>query len=103
MKQGRLMKQDEPKHWRIRAKSSDGVVVTLGRYETETKARADCDAYIKDGFYRDVVVDHIKPAETAPSGEETSTEGSDSTAESGSAAATDSASESTPNAAPQQV
>jgi hypothetical protein len=48
--------------WRVRAKSTDGTIVTVGRYATEEEARTDCEKVIREGFYRDVMVDPIPQA-----------------------------------------
>ena len=60
--------QSEPKiwHWRVRGKSSDSQIVTLGKYDTEDEAKADRERIIKEGFYRNVRVEQIKPKPEAP-------------------------------------
>ena len=58
--------QGEPKRWRVRGKSTDGMVVTLGRHDTEKAAEADAEKLIKEGSYRDVAVERIKLAEDTP-------------------------------------
>ena len=55
--------QGEPKHWRVRGKSTDGLIVTLGCHDTEKAAQAEAEKLLKQGFYRDVTVERIKPAE----------------------------------------
>ena len=55
--------QGEPKRWRVRGRSTDGLIVTLGRHDTEKAAEADADKLVKQGFYRDVAVERIAPAE----------------------------------------
>ncbi len=54
--------QPEPKvwHWRVRGKSSDSKIVTLGKYDTESEAGADRERIIREGFYRNVRVEQIK-------------------------------------------
>ena len=51
----------EPKvwHWRVRGRSSDSRIVTLGKYDTEAEAKADQARIIGEGFYRDVKVEQI--------------------------------------------
>lgn len=48
-------------HWRIRGRSSDGQIVTLGKYDTQNEARVDCDKIIKEGSYRNVNIEQIIP------------------------------------------
>ena len=55
--------QGEPKRWRVRGKSTDGLIVTLGRHDTEKAAEAEAEKLRKAGFYRDVTVERIKPPE----------------------------------------
>ncbi len=47
--------------WRLRGKAVDGLVVTLGRYETEKEAQADLERLTQDGTYRDLVLQPIEP------------------------------------------
>jgi hypothetical protein len=54
--------QGEPKQWRVRAKSTDGLTVTLGNHDTERQAQADAEKFVKGSFYRDVTVERITPA-----------------------------------------
>lgn len=54
--------QGEPKRWRVRGRSTDGLMVTLGRHDTEKEAQAEAEKLLKEGFYRDVTVEPIKPA-----------------------------------------
>ncbi len=54
--------QGEPKRWRVRGKSADGMIVTLGRHDTEKAAQAEADKFIKERSYRDVVVEPIQLA-----------------------------------------
>jgi len=59
--------QGEPKRWRVRAQSSDGMTVTLGRHDTEKAAEAEAQKFLQEGSYRNVTVERIEPAEdTAP-------------------------------------
>ena len=61
--------QPEPKvwNWRVRGRSFDSQVVTLGKYDTEEEAKADRDKIAKEGFYRNVRIEQIKPkAQQAP-------------------------------------
>jgi hypothetical protein len=53
-------KWNQPKHWRVRATADDGLVVTLGRYETAEEAHADSDAFTRGGRYRDLAVQAIE-------------------------------------------
>ena len=46
-----------------RGKSTDGLIVTLGCHDTEKAAQAEAEKLLKQGFYRDVTVERIKPAE----------------------------------------
>ncbi len=57
-------RSNEPKtwHWRIRARSSTGHMVTLGKYDTEDEARKDHDRIIKDACYREATIERITPA-----------------------------------------
>ncbi len=59
-------KWNPPKSWRIRATAADGVVVTLGRYETAEQAEADRGKFVALGGYRHLVVQPIEPARGAP-------------------------------------
>jgi len=51
--------QGEPKTWRVRGKSTDGMVVTLGCHDSESAAKTDADKFIKDGMYKNVSVERI--------------------------------------------
>jgi len=55
--------QGQPKQWRVRGKSTDGLTVTLGNHDTETAAQADAEKFLNGKFYRDVTVEPITPAE----------------------------------------
>jgi hypothetical protein len=48
-----------PKLWRIRGRSSDGLVVTLGRYETRPEAQLDFERFNREGRYRDIELQEI--------------------------------------------
>ncbi len=50
-----------PKLWRIRGKARDGLVVTLGRYETEPEAQSDLERLARDGRYRNLGLETITP------------------------------------------
>ena len=54
--------QGEPKLWRVRGKSTDGLTVTLGNHDTEAAAQADAEKFLKGKFYRDVTVEPITRA-----------------------------------------
>ena len=55
-----------PKLWRIRAKARDGLVVTLGRYETEPQAQVELQRYTQEGYYRRLELQAITPAPPLP-------------------------------------
>ena len=55
-----LSRAREPLTWRVRGKASDGMIVTLGKYDSEKEAEADCERFVKEG-YADVRIDPIKP------------------------------------------
>ncbi len=50
-----------PKLWRIRGKARDGLVVTLGRYETEPEAQTDLLRLTDYGGYRNLELEAIIP------------------------------------------
>jgi hypothetical protein len=50
-----------PKLWRIRGKARDGLVVTLGRYETEPEAQTDLLRLADYGGYRNLELQAIIP------------------------------------------
>ncbi len=53
--------------WRLRGKAVDGLVVTLGRYETTDEAEADLARMSVAGAYRDLVLQPLEPTlEAAP-------------------------------------
>ena len=58
--------QGEPKRWRVRGKSTDGLIVTLGCHATDKAAQADAEKFLREGFYRDVTVERIQPVEDPP-------------------------------------
>jgi len=45
---------DEPpgKQWRVQAESNDGLVVTLGKYDTQATAETDFNRIVEEGFYQ---------------------------------------------------
>jgi hypothetical protein len=53
--------QTQPKRWRVQGKAPDGLTVTLGRYDTEDEANAECAKFVREGHYRDVHVVPIAP------------------------------------------
>ena len=55
-----------PKLWRIRGKARDGLVVTLGRYETEPEAQTDLLRLTNYGGYRNLALEAITPRPAAP-------------------------------------
>jgi hypothetical protein len=58
--------QGEPKLWRVRGRSKDGLRVTLGSYDTESEAQADREKFIAEGYYRDITVEPIERAADPP-------------------------------------
>lgn len=52
--------------WRVRGRSSDSRLVTLGKYDTEADAKADHRRIVSEGFYRDVSIEEIKPLPERP-------------------------------------
>ena len=56
-------KWNVPKHWRLRGTATDGLTVTLGRYENAEEAHADSYRLALSGAYRDLVV---QPLEAKP-------------------------------------
>ncbi len=48
--------------WRLRGKAADGLVVTLGRYETTAEAEADLARMSVGGAYRNLVLQPLEPA-----------------------------------------
>lgn len=55
-----------PKLWRIRAKAHDGLVVTLGKYETESEAQLDLQRLADAGGYRNLLVEALPPPPPLP-------------------------------------
>ena len=55
-----------PKMWRIRGKAGDGLVVTLGRYETEPEAQLDFERLTREGVYRGLELQAIAPTGLSP-------------------------------------
>lgn len=50
-----------PKRWRIRGKARDGLVVTLGKYETEAEAQLDLQRLTAAGRYRNLGLEALPP------------------------------------------
>jgi hypothetical protein len=48
--------------WRLRGKAADGLVVTLGRYESTVEAEADLARMTAGGTYRNLVLQPLEPA-----------------------------------------
>lgn len=55
-----------PKLWRIRGKARDGLVVTLGKYETEAEAQLDLQRLSDARDYRNLVVEALPPPPPPP-------------------------------------
>jgi len=55
-----------PKLWRIRGKARDGLVVTLGRYETEAEAQIDLQRLTEAGGYRNLEIQALAPPPPPP-------------------------------------
>jgi hypothetical protein len=55
-----------PKLWRIRGQARDGLVVTLGRYETEPEAQTDLQRLTDGGTYRNLELQAIDPPPAPP-------------------------------------
>ncbi len=53
-------------YFRVRGKSRDGEMVTLGSYETEREAQARYDALIKEGYYQRLRIQPLKPKPADP-------------------------------------
>ncbi len=47
--------------WRLRGKARDGLVVTLGRYETTVEAEADLARITVAGGYRNLILEALEP------------------------------------------
>jgi hypothetical protein len=50
-----------PKLWRICGTARDGLVVTLGKYETEREAQSDLEKLTKSGDYRNLTLELLPP------------------------------------------
>ncbi len=48
--------------WRLRGKARDGLIVTLGRYETTPEAEADLARVTAGGGYRNLVLEALEVA-----------------------------------------
>ncbi len=60
-------KQEFPDwRFRVRGKSPDGRMVTLGSYMDEKQARAHCDQLIEEGYYRLLRVHPVTPKPAEP-------------------------------------
>jgi len=59
------LRNGEPKvwRWRIRGRSSDSQIVTLGKYDTQAEVKVDYDKIVKEGSYRNVKIEQIIPAQ----------------------------------------
>lgn len=54
------MSSRPPKLWRVRGRASDGLMVTLGRYETLPEAQADLDRLKREGRYGELDLQAIE-------------------------------------------
>ena len=65
-----LKDRDAPptKQWRVQGVSTDGVTVTLGRYDTEASAELDRTRILDGGFYKKVKI--VEPPELPAEPEE---------------------------------
>jgi len=52
------------KAWKIQGESSDGKIVTLGRYDTEESAKSDQARILEDGYYRKLKIVYTPPPST---------------------------------------
>ncbi len=52
------------KAWKIQGESSDGKIVTLGRYDTEESAKVDQARILEDGYYRKLKIVYTPPPST---------------------------------------
>jgi hypothetical protein len=50
-----------PKLFRIRGRAPDGLVVTLGSYDTEPEAQSDFERLGKEARYRELEIQPIPP------------------------------------------
>ncbi len=62
----RKWRASAPKLWRIRGEARDGLVVTLGRYETEPEAQIDMQRLTRDGSYRNLEIQPLAPPAAPP-------------------------------------
>jgi hypothetical protein len=62
--------RSEPVNWRfrVRGKNRDGDMVTLGSYRDEAEARARYNDLVKEGYYRLLSVQSLKPKPADPKG-----------------------------------
>lgn len=60
--------RNEPVNWRfrVRGKNRDGDMVTLGSYQDEVEARTRYDDLAKEGYYRLLSVQSLKPKPVEP-------------------------------------
>jgi len=47
-------------HFRIRGKNLDGDMVSLGNFQNEKEAEYRYDELVKEGYYRNLMVQHLK-------------------------------------------
>ena len=59
--------KSEPVNWRfrVRGKSPDGRMVTLGKFHEETLAKVRCDELVEEGAYRNLRVQRLTPKPAA--------------------------------------
>ena len=62
----KVWRNNTPKLWRIVGKARDGLVVTLGRYETEPEAQNDLQRLTDEGSYRHLELQAITPPALPP-------------------------------------
>ena len=62
------------KDWRIQAESVDGLLVTLGKYDTKEGAETDMARIEEEGFYRKPTITYTPPVEPKPGEEEAKAE-----------------------------
>lgn len=63
-------KWNPQKLWRLQGTAPDGLIVTLGRYETAEQAQADHAHFAEQGGYRDLSVKPIEPKPDPPPAED---------------------------------